>query len=61
MSDSARTELSNAIKWVILENVVTLILACGLSTAFYYFTNSGHSFWWLLLLLNMNSWNSKKP
>lgn len=60
MNDSARTEFSNVIKWGIIENIVTLLAACGLSSAFYYFTGSAHSFWWLMLLLNMNSWSRKK-
>ncbi len=30
MNESARSERSNIVKWAILENIVTLSLACGL-------------------------------
>ncbi len=32
-------------------NIVVLLLATGLSTGFYYATQSPHSFWWMALLL----------
>lgn len=41
--------------WPTIENIVTLLLACGLATGFYYYTGSAYSFWWLLLLFNMNN------
>jgi hypothetical protein len=49
--------------WPIIENIITLLLACGLATGFFIYTGSAHSFWWLLLLLNMNSpkSGSRKP
>jgi hypothetical protein len=40
--------------WAVIENVITLILACGLSSYFYVRTGSSYSFLWMLLLLNLN-------
>lgn len=37
-----------------IENIFTLSLACGLAVSFYYYTQSPHSFWWMLLLVNLN-------
>lgn len=33
-----------------LQNIVVLLLACGLSVGFFYWTGSFHSFWWMGLL-----------
>ena len=41
--------------WAHIENIVTLIVSVGLVSGFYYATGSEHSFWWLMLLLNMNT------
>jgi hypothetical protein len=50
----------NTWQWAVLENIVTLLLACGLTALFYHWTQSGLSFLWLLLLLNINTPRHKK-
>lgn len=44
----------------IVENVITMMLACGLFTLFYYWTKSPLSFLWLMLLLNLNSFRNSR-
>lgn len=36
--------------WAVIYNLVLVTLACGLSTGFYIYTGSLHSFWWMALL-----------
>jgi len=46
--------MDRIICYMVIENIVTMLLACGMTALFFYYTSSGWSFLWLLLLVNMN-------
>lgn len=43
------------IKAIIVQNIVLLLLACGMSGGLFYLTGSLHSFWFMLLLIGWSN------
>jgi len=46
--------------WGVLENIFTMTAAIGTSLLLYHWTGSLHAFWFMLLLVNLNSFSVKK-
>lgn len=59
LSDDNAEMAVQVYKWMVIENVITLI-ACGATmVGLYAFGAGAHSFWALLLLLNLNTGSRK--
>lgn len=48
------------IRWAIIENIATLLVAVGGSIGLFVYTGPAHAFWLMLLLGNMNSFERRK-
>lgn len=47
--------MDRIICYMVIENIVTLLLACTMTALFFYLTSSLWAFLWLLVLANLNT------
>lgn len=50
----------SAVKWIIIENIATVVSAAFLVATIFYLSESFHAFWGLAILGNISSFNSSK-